>query len=192
MCWRVSYLGVLFDALLIVSISLHSSYFLLFHFVPPTPPFFFGCVSFFSDSFLKESMEGKMPCPLYIRICLYSYSHFWMIIWDWKLFCFITEGVAPLSFNLGCYLLRSQCHSRPQSFICDSKSFHFHALEKEMATRSSVFAWRIPGMGEPGGLPSMGSHRVGHDWSDLAAKFVHWKLLLSSLFLVHCCESFSI
>ena len=41
--------------------------------------------------------------------------------------------------------------------------FHFHALEKEMATHSSVLAWRIPGTGKPGGLPSMGSHRVGHD-----------------------------
>ena len=48
-------------------------------------------------------------------------------------------------------------------------TFHFHALEKEMATHSSVLAWRIPGTGEPGGLPSLGSHRVGHDWSDLAA-----------------------
>ena len=48
-------------------------------------------------------------------------------------------------------------------------TFHFHALEKEMATRSSVLAWRIPGTGEPGELLSMGSHRVGHDWSDLAA-----------------------
>ena len=47
-------------------------------------------------------------------------------------------------------------------------TFTFHALKKEMATHSSVLAWRIPGMGEPGGLPSMGSHRVGHDWSDLA------------------------
>ena len=47
-------------------------------------------------------------------------------------------------------------------------TFHFHTLEKEMATHSSVLAWRIPGTGEPGGLPSMGSHRVGHDWSDLA------------------------
>ena len=47
--------------------------------------------------------------------------------------------------------------------------FHFHVLEKEMATHSSVLAWRIPGMGEPDGLPSMGSHRVGRDWSDLAA-----------------------
>jgi len=48
-------------------------------------------------------------------------------------------------------------------------TFHFHALEKEMATHSSVPSWRIPGTGEPGGLPSMGSHRVRHDWSDLAA-----------------------
>ena len=48
-------------------------------------------------------------------------------------------------------------------------TFHFHALEKEMAAHSSVLAWRIPGMGEPGGLPSMGSHRVGQDWSDFAA-----------------------
>ena len=42
-------------------------------------------------------------------------------------------------------------------------TFYFHALEKEMATDSSVLAWRIPGTGKPGGLPSMGSHRVGHD-----------------------------
>ena len=48
-------------------------------------------------------------------------------------------------------------------------TFHFHAWEKEMATHFSVLAWRIPGSGEPGGLPSMGSHRVGQDWSDLAA-----------------------
>ena len=48
-------------------------------------------------------------------------------------------------------------------------TFHFHALEKAMATPSRVLAWRIPGTGKPGGLPSMGSHRVGHGWSDLAA-----------------------
>ena len=48
-------------------------------------------------------------------------------------------------------------------------TFHLHALEKEMATHSSVLALRIPGTGEPGGLMSMGLHRVGHDWSNLAA-----------------------
>ena len=59
-------------------------------------------------------------------------------------------------------------------------TFHFHALEKEMATHSSVLAWRIPGMGEPDGLLSMGSHRVRHNWSDLAAAAVaaRQKLLL--------------
>ena len=56
--------------------------------------------------------------------------------------------------------------TRPSDFTF---TFHFHALEKEMATHSSVLAWRIPGTGEPGGLPSMGSHRVGHNWSGLAA-----------------------
>ena len=48
-------------------------------------------------------------------------------------------------------------------------TFQFHALEKAMATHFSVLAWRIPGMAEPGGLPSRGSHRIGQDWSDLAA-----------------------
>ena len=48
-------------------------------------------------------------------------------------------------------------------------TFHFHALEKEMATHSSILAWRIPGIEEPGGLRSMGLHRVRHNWSDLAA-----------------------
>ena len=48
-------------------------------------------------------------------------------------------------------------------------TFHFHALEKEMATHSCILAWRIPGREEPGGLPSMGSNRVRHDGSDLAA-----------------------
>ena len=48
-------------------------------------------------------------------------------------------------------------------------TFHSHALEKEMAAHSSVLAWRSPRTREPGGLPSMGSHRVRHDWSDLAA-----------------------
>ena len=47
--------------------------------------------------------------------------------------------------------------------------FHFHTLEKEMASHSSVLAWRIPGTGEPGGLPSLGLHRVGYDRSNLAA-----------------------
>ena len=65
--------------------------------------------------------------------------------------------------------------SRIRGYGYHLSKFHIYALvyciglEKEMATHSSVLAWRIPGTGEPGGLLSMGSHRVGHDWSDLAA-----------------------
>ena len=58
-------------------------------------------------------------------------------------------------------------HSRKESDMTEQLNFTFtfcfHALEKEMATHSSVLAWRVPGMAEPGGLPSLGSHRVGHD-----------------------------
>ena len=61
---------------------------------------------------------------------------------------------------------------REESDTTERLHFHFPALEKEMATHSSVLAWRIPGTGEPGGLPSLGSHRVGHDWSDLAVAAV--------------------
>ena len=65
--------------------------------------------------------------------------------------------------------------AKSQTWLSDfTFTFHFHALEKEIATHSSVFAWRIPGKGQPGGLPSMGSHRVGHDWSDLAAAAQHF------------------
>ena len=77
--------------------------------------------------------------------------------------------------------------TRPSDFTF---TFHFPALEKEMATHSSVLAWRIPGMGEPGGLPSMGSHRVRHDWSDLAAAAAARNLWLSLVVVVN--EEFNI
>ena len=61
-------------------------------------------------------------------------------------------------------------------------TFHSHALEKEMATHSSVLAWRIPGTEEPGGLSSMGSHRVGHNWSDLTvAERLHFHFSFSCI-----------
>ena len=63
------------------------------------------------------------------------------------------------------------CQTRLSDFTF---TFHFHALEKEMATHSSVLAWRIPGTGEPDGLPSMGSHRVGHDRSDAVAAVAYF------------------
>ena len=59
--------------------------------------------------------------------------------------------------------------ARSRTLLSDfTFTFHFHVLEKEMATHSSVLAWRIPGTGEPDGLPSMGTHRIGHDRSNLA------------------------
>ena len=71
------------------------------------------------------------------------------------------------------YSCLGKSHGRRSLVGCSPKSrarlsdfiftFHFHALEKEMATHSSILAWRIPGTEEPSGLPSMGSHRVGHD-----------------------------
>ena len=87
-------------------------------------------------------------------------------------------------------------------------TFHFHALEKEMASHSSVLAWRIPGTGEPGGLRSMGSHRVRHDWSDwvvwlyifffsliyllifILCIFVVWCLMVNDVYLL--CELYLI
>ena len=83
---------------------------------------------------------------------------------------YIAQGfcLAPCSY----WASLAAVHGVTKSWTWVSKFtfiFHFHTLEKEMATHSSVLAWRIPGTGEPGGLPSMGSHRIGHDWSDLAA-----------------------
>ena len=62
-------------------------------------------------------------------------------------------------------------------------TFRFHALEKEMATYFSVLAWRIPGTGEAGGLLSMGSHRVGHDWSNLAAAVAYATVSITVTFI---------
>ena len=70
-----------------------------------------------------------------------------------------------------------------------SFTFHFHALEKEMATHFSVLAWRIPGMGKPGGLLSVWSHRVGHDWSDFSnssSSSSNWLHPAKSLFRIMC------
>ena len=70
--------------------------------------------------------------------------------------------------------------ARSRTWLSDfTFTFHFHALEKEMAAHSSVLAWRIPGTGEPGGLLSTGSHRVRHNWSNLAAA-AEWEKILTN------------
>ena len=94
----------------------------------------------------------------------------------WLLLAIIGEGNgSPLQYSClenpvdrGAWWAAVHGIAESRTWLSDF-TFHFHALEKEMATHSSVLAWRIPGTGEPGGLPSMGLHGVGHDWSDLAA-----------------------
>ena len=76
-----------------------------------------------------------------------SLSKLWELVMDREAWSAAVHGVAKSRTRLSDFTF----------------TFHFHVLEKEMATHSSVLAWRIPGTGEPGGLPSMGSHRAGHD-----------------------------
>ena len=76
---------------------------------------------------------------------------------------FYTSVSLLLSRIQGYHYHLSKFHIYALVYCIGTFTFHFHALEKEMATHSSVLAWRIPGTGEPGGLPSMGSHSVGHD-----------------------------
>ena len=134
--------------------------------------FSFVLIIFLSNAFklFNETMKFKVKSPIILSnrgidyICLplasqtekaiapHSSPLAWKIPWmeAWKA---AVHGVAEGQTRLSDFTF----------------TFHFHALEKEMATHSSVLAWRIPGTAEPGRLPSMGSHRVGHNWSDLAA-----------------------
>ena len=104
------------------------------------------------------------------------------LVFSWAITLPMEKAMAPNSSTLAWKIPRTEEPGRLQSMgsrrvrhdwatslSLFTFTFHFHALEKEMATHSSVLAWRIPGTGEPGGLPSLGSHRIRHDWSDLAA-----------------------
>jgi len=132
------------------------------------------CISVqFSHSVMSNSLwshglqHARLPCPSPTPgACSNSYPLSW---WCHQT---ISSSVIPFS----CLQSFPALGSFPMSQLFTSGSlsgftftFHFHALEKEMATHSSVLAWRIPGTGKPGGLPSMGSHRVEYNWSNLAA-----------------------
>ena len=97
-------------------------------------------------------------CRLFIYV-IFNYAHIHSSTLAWKIPWMEEPGRLQ---SMGLQRVR-------HDWATFTLTFHFHALEREMATHSSDLAWRIPGMVEPGGLPSMGSHRVGHDWSDLAA-----------------------
>ena len=108
-------------------------------------------------------------------------SLFWMYLYS-ELMIFLHSEIGegngtPLQYSClenpmdrGAWWAAVHGVAKSQTWLSDfTFTFHFHALEMEMETHSSVLAWRIPGTGEPGGLLSMGSHRVGHDWRSLAA-----------------------
>ena len=131
----------------------------------------------------------------YVLFCLppiFYYNHFneYEVVFHWDLICIflVTNGGKgngnPLQYSClenpmdgGAWWAAvhgfTKGRTRLSNFLFTFHNFlftfHFHALEKEMATHFSVLAWRIPGMGEPGRLPSLGSHRVRHDRNDLAA-----------------------
>ena len=105
------------------------------------------------------------------------------IFWVWLIYSFREGNGTSLQYSClenpmdrGAWLAAVHVVAKSRTQLSDfTFTLHFHALEKEMATHSSVLAWRIPGTRELGGLPSMGSHRVGHDWSDLAAaEYTHY------------------
>ena len=97
------------------------------------------------------------------------------VIKIFKVWILTAKAMAPHSNTLAWKIKPAwwaAVHGVPKSWTRLSNftfTFHFHALEKEMATHSSVLAWRIPGTADPGGLLSIGSQKVRHDWSDLAA-----------------------
>ena len=140
------------------------------------------------DSILKNR-DITLPTKVHlVKDNDFSSSRVWMWeldykeTWAPKNWCFWTvvfgEGNGtPLQYSClknpmggGAWWAAVHGVAKSQTRLSDfTFTFHFPALEKEMATHSSVLAWRIPRTGKPGGLPSMGSHRVGHDWSDVAA-----------------------
>ena len=132
----------------------------------------------------------------YLRILCIHCRH--LRYWEFTKSCDFHNGT-PLQYSClenpmdgGAWWAAAQGVAKSWTRLSDfTFTFHFHALEKEMATHSSVLAWRIPGTGEPGGLTSTGPHRVRHDWSDLAAaawfsqspaRFI-WSLSFANLWL---------
>ena len=143
------------------------------------PTFYFSKVCSISLPFC-DSLEQNLPClinSVRFKFSLRARKLLWSTKRKWY---FLTIHFAVF---LGTRLRKTstlsnfteKCEIKNNLDLCNrvrhdwSDLACMHALEKEMATHSSILAWRIPGTEEPDGLPSMGSHRVGHNWSDLAA-----------------------
>ena len=116
-----------------------------------------------SKYFVKQLTSGRVWIQIQVQVPLIlkaiSQDRCWRRQW------YPTPALLPgKSHGLGAWQAAVHGVAKSRTGLSDfTFTFRFHALDKEMATHSSVLAWRIPGMGEPGGLPSMGSHRVGHD-----------------------------
>ena len=135
-----------------------------------------------SLAFSKSSLNiWKFLIHILLKPSLENFEHFFTSMWDEcscaVVWAFFGEGNGtPLQYSClenpmdgGAWKAAVHGVAEGRTRLSDfTFTFHFHALEKEMATHSSVPVWRIPGTAGPGGLPSMGSHRVGHDWRDLA------------------------
>ena len=112
-------------------------------------------------------------------LCLWKHYRDLFLV-DSKMY---TKKVAKFKTTFLCHGFNTGIFHNHSFFLWQLDAFHFHALEKKMATHSGILAWRIPGTGEPGGLPSMGSHRVRHDWSILAAAY---RLVYLNCHLIMC------
>ena len=131
-------------------------------------------------------MNWREYCGYYMDWNVVSTTH--MVVAQYMHFSLLRKGKRGAWWAAAHGIAKSQTRLSNFTF-----TFHFHALEEEMETHSSVLAWRVPGMGEPGGLPSVGLHRVGHNWSDLAAAVAakenksnqFWHLIISVDFKLH-------
>ena len=114
---------------------------------------------------LSHSSMGSLTCTTYFSLCGLFSEHFSKTITK-KLFngTLLQYSCLENPMGRGAWWVAVHGVAKSQTRLSDfTFTFHFHALEKEMATHSRVLAWRIPGTGVPGGLPSIGLHRVGHD-----------------------------
>ena len=120
-----------------------------------------------------QGVEGSGTSVAVWKGCLWPTRTGWLkLSWGFRLYLDISSQYSCLEnpMDAGAWWAAVRGVAKSRTRLSDfTFTFHFHALEKAMATHSSTLAWRIPWTQEPGGLPSTGSHRVGHDWSDLAA-----------------------
>ena len=154
------------------------------------------------SAFLPPASMAPSPSNNYIfnHVCIYFVQNMVVCILFPPVFRIGEGNGTPLQYSClenpmdgGAWKAAVHGVAEGRTWLSDfTFTFHFPALEKEMTTHSSVLAWRIPGMGEPGGLPSMGSHRVGHDWSDLAVAATAFRMQRSCVgvscvcFCVYC------